>query len=73
MKRQIPPQIISRIEGIPWFSRCHEPFDLKFAYPTRQVLNWKRAEIHWNRQSWEDAQADARNILSGYLSWVNSA
>lgn len=67
MIRQISSEIIQRIDNIQWFAHCDEPFDLKMAYPTRQVQNWRRAEVHWKKQSWQDAQEDARNVISSYL------
>ncbi len=41
---------------------------MKIAYPARRVLNWRRAEVHWNKRRWEDTHADAKNIVTIHLS-----
>jgi coproporphyrinogen III oxidase-like Fe-S oxidoreductase len=60
--------IPARLAAIHWFSHSGEPVSLELTMEARQAKTWERAMQSCKKQSWKNAQLEAQNQLTSFLS-----
>ena len=67
------PVLLDKIRGINWFHSVGEPLIGLQPIDTIQIYTWKEATLHYLSDYWEDAELEAQNELSGFLSRYHKA
>ena len=62
------PILLERIRNINWFQSVGEPVENSFDREIVNIREWEEAQTYFLSEVWEDAELQAQNALSAFLS-----